>query len=80
MIIGKSQTHFTTLGAPVPTLKRMPYLALLGLTADMDMDGDFADDFASEQSCKSSKAKNLKATPAVEGVAKDDQPLTTERS
>lgn len=48
---------------------------MLGLTADMDMDGDFADD---KPAAKLQIQQAPKKGPAVEGVAEDDQPLTTE--
>jgi len=71
MIIGKNRNPLHDFGGSCTYLKRYALLALLGLTADMDMDGDFADD-------KPAAKPAPKKGPAVEGVAKDDQPLTTE--
>jgi len=44
MIIGKGRNALHDFGGSCTYLKRYALLALLGLTADMDMDGDFADD------------------------------------
>ena len=43
---------------------------MLGLTADMDMDGDFADETLPQKSHKPAKA------PAVKEVSAEDQPLS----
>ena len=51
-------------------LKRLyALLAMLGLTADMDMDGDFADDQPAAKPTAKPAAK-------VEGVSDSDQPLS----
>jgi len=42
---------------------------MLGLTADMDMDGDFADD-------KHAAKPQAKKAPAVKEVSAEDQPLS----
>ena len=44
MIIGKNRNPLHDFGGSCTYLKRYALLAMLGLTADMDMDGDFADD------------------------------------
>ena len=44
MIIGKGRNATHDFGGSCTYLNRYALLALLGLTADMDMDGDFADD------------------------------------
>ena len=75
MIIGKNRNPLHDFGGSCTYLKRYALLALLGLTADMDMDGDFAD---SKPAAKVQIQQTPKKGPAVEGVAKDDQPLTTE--
>jgi hypothetical protein len=75
MIIGKNRNPLHDFGGSCTYLKRYALLALLGLTADMDMDGDFAD---SKPTAKLQTQQTPKKGPAVEGVAKDDQPLTTE--
>jgi hypothetical protein len=75
MIVGKGRNVLHDFGSSCTYLKRYALLALLGLTADMDMDGDFAD---SKPTTKLQIQQTPKKGPAVEGVAKDDQPLTTE--
>ena len=75
MILGKSSNPLHSFGASCTYLKRYSLLALIGLTADMDGDGDFAD---TKPTAKLQTQQTPKKGPAVEGVAKDDQPLTTE--
>ena len=69
MVIGKGRNALHDFGGSCTYLKRYALLAMLGLTADMDMDGDFADD---------QPAANPTAKPAakVEGVSNSDQPLS----
>ena len=64
---GKNPLH--DFGSSVSYSRRYSLLAILGLTADMDVDGDFAD-----------LAEPASAKPAakVEGVADKDQPLSKE--
>ena len=69
MIIGKGRNALHDFGGSCTYLKRYALLALLGLTADMDMDGDFADD-------KPAAKPQAKKGPAVAGVSKEDQPLS----
>ena len=69
MIIGKGRNALHDFGGSCTYLKRYALLAMLGLTADMDMDGDFAD------SKPATKAKAAQA-PKVKDVADEDQPLS----
>tara|TARA_B100001769_G_scaffold270057_1_gene260740 strand:+ start:614 stop:1279 length:666 start_codon:yes stop_codon:yes gene_type:complete len=64
---GKNPLH--DFGGSVSYSRRYSLLAILGLTADMDVDGDFAD-----------LAEPAPAKPAakIEGVADKDQPLSKE--
>ena len=71
MIIGKGRNALHDFGASCTYLKRYALLALLGLTADMDMDGDFADD-------KPAAKPQPKKAPAVPEVSDEDQPLSEE--
>ncbi len=65
MVIGKGRNALHDFGGSCTYLKRYALLAMLGLTADMDMDGDFADDQPAS-----------KPTAKVEGVSDSDQPLS----
>ena len=69
MIIGKGRNALYDFGGSCTYLKRYALLALLGLTADMDMDGDFADD-------KPAAKPQPKKAPAVPEVSDEDQPLS----
>ena len=69
MILGKSSNPLHSFGASCTYLKRYALLAMLGLTADMDMDGDFADD-------KPAAKPQPKKAPAVKEVSAEDQPLS----
>ena len=71
MIIGKGRNALHDFGGSCTYLKRYALLALLGLTADMDMDGDFADD-------KPAAKPQPKKAPAVPEVSDEDQPLSEE--
>jgi len=64
---GKNPLH--DFGGSVSYSRRYSLLAILGLTADMDVDGDFAD-----------LAEPAPAKPAakIEGIADADQPLSKE--
>jgi len=75
MIIGKNRNPLHDFGGSCTYLKRYALLAMLGLTADMDMDGDFADD---KPAAKLQIQQAPKKSAPVEGVAEADQPLTTE--
>ena len=65
MIIGKGRNALHDFGASCTYMKRYALLAMIGLTADMDMDGDFAD-----------VKPALKPTAKIEGVTDEDQPLS----
>ncbi len=69
MIIGKGRNALHDFGGSCTYLKRYALLALLGLTADMDMDGDFADD-------KPAAKPQPKKAPAVPEMSDEDQPLS----
>jgi hypothetical protein len=69
MVIGKGRNALHDFGGSCTYLKRYALLAMLGLTADMDMDGDFADDQPATKSTAKPAAK-------VEGVSNSDQPLS----
>lgn len=69
MIIGKGRNALHDFGGSCTYLKRYALLAMLGLTADMDMDGDFADD-------KPEAKPPVKKAPAVKEVSAEDQPLS----
>ena len=68
MILGKSHNPLHSFGASCTYLKRYALLAMLGLTADMDMDGDFADE-------KPSAKHKLSQSASIEGVSKVDDAL-----
>ena len=67
MVIGKGRNALHDFGGSCTYLKRYALLAMLGLTADMDMDGDFADDQPAAKPTAKPAAK-------VEGVSDGDQP------
>lgn len=69
MVIGKGRNALHDFGGSCTYLKRYALLAMLGLTADMDMDGDFADD-------QSAAKPTAKPAAKVEGVSNSDQPLS----
>jgi hypothetical protein len=69
MIVGKGRNVLHDFGSSCTYLKRYALLAMLGLTADMDMDGDFADD-------KPAAKPQPKKAPAVPEVSDEDQPLS----
>ena len=71
MVVGKGRNPLHDFGGSCTYLKRYALLALLGLTADMDMDGDFADE-------KPAAKPEPKPAAKIEGIADGDQPLTTE--
>lgn len=72
MIIGKGRNVLHDFGSSCTYLKRYALLAMLGLTADMDMDGDFADE-------KSEVKSTPKPAAKVQGVSDDDQPLSKDQ-
>ena len=65
---GKNPLH--DFGGSCTYSRRYSLLAILGLTADMDVDGDFAD----SAEAKPAKAASNPATK-IEGIADADQPL-----
>lgn len=69
MVIGKGRNALHDFGGSCTYLKRYALLAMLGLTADMDMDGDFADDQPAAKPTAKPAAK-------VQGVNDGDQPLS----
>ena len=69
MIVGKGRNVLHDFGSSCTYLKRYALLAMLGLTADMDMDGDFADE-------KPAAKPKVKKAPAVKEVSAEDQPLS----
>ena len=71
MVVGKGRNPLHDFGGSCTYLKRYALLALLGLTADMDMDGDFADE-------KPAAKPEPKPAAKIKGIADGDQPLTTE--
>ena len=71
MVVGKGRNPLHDFGGSCTYLKRYAALALLGLTADMDLDGDFADETPAAKI-------EIQQTPKIEGVTDDDQPLTTQ--
>jgi len=75
MVVGKGSNILHSFGASCTYLKRYALLAMLSLTADMDMDGDFADD---QPTAKGVAPCEPTAKPAlkVEGVSDGDQPLS----
>ena len=68
MIIGKGRNALHDFGGSCTYLKRYALLALLGLTADMDMDGDFADD-------KPAAKPQAQKKPSIPGIAPEDEAL-----
>jgi hypothetical protein len=69
MIIGKGRNPLHDFGGSCTYSRRYALLALLGLTADMDVDGDFADDKPAESKPPSKPAAKIK------GIDDGDQPL-----
>ena len=68
MIIGKGRNALHDFGGSCTYLKRYALLALLGLTADMDMDGDFADD-------KPAAKPQAQKKPPIPGIPPEDEAL-----
>tara|TARA_X000001382_G_scaffold97907_1_gene72253 strand:+ start:192 stop:854 length:663 start_codon:yes stop_codon:yes gene_type:complete len=69
MVVNKGSNLLHALGASCTYLKRYALLAILSLTADMDMDGAFTDDQPAAKPTAKPAAK-------VEGVSDGDQPLS----
>ena len=68
MIVGKGRNVLHDFGSSCTYLKRYALLAMLGLTADMDMDGDFADD-------KPAAKPQAKKKPSIPGIPPEDEAL-----
>ena len=68
MIVGKGRNVLHDFGSSCTYLKRYALLAMLGLTADMDMDGDFADD-------KPAAKPQPKKAASIPGIDPMDEPL-----
>ena len=71
MIIGKNRNPLHDFGGSCTYLKRYALLALLGLTADMDMDGDFADD-------KPAAKVEHQQSPTIPGIPPEENKLSTQ--
>ena len=71
MVIGKGRNALHDFGGSCTYLKRYALLAMLGLTADMDMDGDFADNQPAAKSTAKPAAKPawVNDNPTPEDVA-----------
>ncbi len=67
MVIGKGRNALHDFGGSCTYLKRYALLAMLGLTADMDMDGDFADDKPAAK--PAAKPARVNDNPTPEDVA-----------
>ena len=72
MIIGKGRNPLHDFGGSCTYSRRYALLALLGLTADMDVDGDFADDKPAESKPAAKPAAKIK------GIDDGDQPLKSD--
>lgn len=69
MVVNKGSNLLHALGASCTYLKRYALLAILSLTADMDMDGAFTDD-------QPAAKPTAKPVATVQGVSNNDQPLS----
>lgn len=74
VVAGRGKNPLHDWGGSCTYSRRYSLLSILGLTADMDVDGDFADE-------KPATKAKPSAGPSVAGVSKDEQPLSdSERS
>ena len=74
VVAGRGKNPLHDWGGSCTYSRRYSLLSILGLTADMDVDGDFADE-------KPAAKAKPSAAPTVAGVPKEDQPLSdSERS
>ncbi len=71
MIIGKNRNPLHDFGGSCTYSRRYALLALLGLTADMDMDGDFADD-------KPAAKVEHKQSTTIPGIPAEENKLSTQ--
>tara|TARA_R100001086_G_scaffold244003_1_gene173281 strand:- start:945 stop:1571 length:627 start_codon:yes stop_codon:yes gene_type:complete len=69
VVAGRGKNPLHDWGGSCTYSRRYSLLSILGLTADMDVDGDFADE---KPAAKTKPA----AAPAVAGVSKEHQPLS----
>jgi len=69
VVAGRGKNPLHDWGGSCTYSRRYSLLSILGLTADMDVDGDFADE---KPAAKTKPA----AAPAVAGVPQEDQPLS----
>ena len=74
VVAGRGKNPLHDWGGSCTYSRRYSLLSILGLTADMDVDGDFADE-------KPASKTKPAAGPSVAGVSKEEQPLSdSERS
>ena len=74
VVAGRGKNPLHDWGGSCTYSRRYSLLSILGLTADMDVDGDFADE-------KPAAKTKPSAGPSVAGVSKEEQPLSdSERS
>ena len=69
VVAGRGKNPLHDWGGSCTYSRRYSLLSILGLTADMDVDGDFADE-------KPAAITKPAAGPSVAGVSKQDQPLS----
>jgi hypothetical protein len=74
MIIGKGRNPLHDFGGSCTYSRRYALLALLGLTADMDVDGDFADDKPAES--KPAAKPAAKKTRSPDDALEKDEYVT----
>ena len=74
MIIGKGRNPLHDFGGSCTYSRRYALLAMLGLTADMDVDGDFADDKPAES--KSAAKPAAKKTRGSDDALQKDEYVT----
>lgn len=72
VVAGRGKNPLHDWGGSCTYSRRYSLLSILGLTADMDVDGDFADE-------KSEAKSTPKPAAKVQGVSEDDQPLSKDQ-
>ena len=72
VVAGRGKNPLHDWGGSCTYSRRYSLLSILGLTADMDVDGDFADE-------KPAAKPQPKPAAKVEGVSEDDQPLSKDQ-
>ena len=75
MVVNKGSNILHALGASCTYLKRYAILAMLGLTADMDMDGAFTDDQPSSKPTAKTASKIQGVVDGNERLSDDDRNL-----